>query len=235
MVSYVLLAFIGVPFAIGAGILLASLLTKKSNIRYLIIQSFIGNEKILIKHGYIDVSKHDVMAEHNLIEKNKKIPIGTFHQKYLKPMQKGYLMLLEEYDKGRYRPLVLSGVSKDNQEYISKLEAVPNDDVNFILRTKEEMFKLLQRDKKENRWLSIVANLGTLIIVGVVLVLVAFYQNEASNNYAEGNLRIEQALKHIDEGAQAQKVAEVMLKLLTNQTVRDLIPATVEPPPEPPG
>jgi len=107
-----------IPLALLGGLLLAGTIIgimiyfgKKSNIDYVILQTFEGAQRPFIKKGLVDV-KNDGgrMAEHVMTVAGKQEGIGTFHQKYLKPSAGGrYIMLLEEHDVGRYRPLEYRG------------------------------------------------------------------------------------------------------------------------------
>jgi len=102
-----------------AGIIIALIIAfgKKSNVEYVILQTFEGSQRPLMKKGLVDVKNDGTrMAEHVIGTGANKIFAGTFHQKYLKPTTAGkYLMMLEEFDVGRYRPLEYNGNIKKSK------------------------------------------------------------------------------------------------------------------------
>lgn len=128
-----------IPAGIVGGLVLAAIiiifmvkLQKKSNIDYIILQTFEGLQRPSIKSGYVDVKNDGTrMAEHIVGKGPEKINIGTFHQKFLKPSSPGrYIMFLEEHDVGRYRPLEYNGDIKKTKVKIAEFTDEPLLDKN---------------------------------------------------------------------------------------------------------
>jgi len=126
-----------IPLAILGGLALAGIIIaimvmmgKKSNVEYIILQTFEGSQRPLMKKGLVDVKNDGTrMAEHVIGEGSNKIYVGTFHQKYLKPTTHGkYLMMLEEFDVGRYRPLEYNGDIKKSKIKIPVYTDIPKKD-----------------------------------------------------------------------------------------------------------
>lgn len=95
---------------------------KRGNIEYIIYRTFLGGQKIYKVRGMVDV-KNDgsFMAEHVALTGGKR-PIGKFHQKHMKDAGKGqWLMVLEEYDIGRFRPLEYRGHLKGKSEVVRRV------------------------------------------------------------------------------------------------------------------
>lgn len=197
-------------------IFLMSRMNKRTNIEYTIVQTFDHGQKMYKRKGMVTIPDgFDAMAKHEIVYKGKKAEIGSFHQKYLHPVDSlNYIMMLEEWDTGRFHPIELK-VSEDQKRF-SKFTSVPNDDVDFILHTKEKYRDLLTIKEKNSIWKQLFTSYGVLAVVGVILVLTVFYMNQMADS-----LKI--ATDNFNEAKNTERVAKIFVEVMTNETFREAI------------
>ncbi len=224
----------------------------KGNITYWIIQSYLGNKKPIELKGRVSVDDGDHMAIFKLFDGGEEKEIGSFHQKYLLPFGRGYCMLLEQYEIGRFRPIELSGDIEDDSNIITEKDflgqivkdkggnplkttllgkkrvfhPVPNDDVDWIIRSRDRLKeKLLKKALRQSFWKKLAA----------ALIWVMLFMSIFINSYY--NFQTSEKLSETVEGQSEAKVAELVTKtimyVLMNQTVKDVVRPINQLPPNP--
>lgn len=215
---------------------------RRGNLEYIIIQSYLGIKKPIRRKGYVKLDDLENTAIFEMADIGGRKPIGTFHQKYLMPQEKGYLMFLEQYEIGRYRPIEFTGetrdelikvvekdflgnaartetgeiLKKDLLTKISRMKAVSNNDVDFILQTRTRLKeRLLAKQKKNSLW-------RTLAIVSIYLFLfLSIFINTYYNH--ETSVRLAQAVEDQSEAKVTELVTRTILQVLSNQSIKDVV------------
>jgi len=233
-VSVVLVAFI---------LLFSALKSKgRGNIEYIIIQSYLGVKRPIRRAGFVTLDNVENIAVFEMFDKGARMEIGTFHQKYLMPFGKGYIMFLEQYEMGRYRPYefteetkneeisviqkdFLGKVGKDKngnpitsilKQTVRKVRPVSNNDVDFIIQSRDKLkSKLLAKEKKNSLW-------RTLAIVGIYVFLFLSIFINSYYNYMQSE-KITETIQSQSEARVAEQVTKTIMEVLMNQTTKDVV------------
>jgi len=227
------------------GLILAFLIAKggkKGNIEYLIIQTYLGNKRPIKRRGMVKIDTAEHIALFTMFDKGQIHEIGTFPQKYLLPWSKGFLMLLDQYEIGRYRPLEISDEVKPEtydvtqkdflgmperdkdgkfiktNEKITKrvIKTVSNEDFDFIIGSREKLkSKLLKRAKKKSFWRTIAA-IALYFFLFLSIAFNAYYNFEThQSNQA--------MIERQSEAKVAEQVTKTIMYVLMNQTIKDVV------------
>lgn len=245
IIGWILIIFGGLAPFIGVGIYY--LLQPKPNIKYIITQTFHGNIRVLLRVGFV-VSDPKMlnMATHTMLVNGVKKEIGTFHQKYLHTTDKGSMVLmLEEFDIGRYRPMIKGEVKKMSAEFknvsqgereddntIIEVQGVPNEDIDWILGSRDKIRQVFAKQQQEKyKWLPYI--MGGIVVLFVFLGLIAtsYYNYMASQTHEK---TVERIAKTFDPATQTERIIKAFVNEMVNGTVRDVIKEKEEPP-RPPG
>ena len=192
--------------------------SKKSNITYIILQTFLGSKKAINIKGYVDrVNDGSYMAEHYILEKGKKQAIGTFHQKWLIPSTKDkYIMFLEEYDAGRYRPIEYNDKDKN-------FNPIPNEDIDWLISRKEKNRRMLEEKKKESHWKQYLASGILLFLVVVAIFIQGYFMVETSNNLKAGEQQLAKVIREQNPAEIQERTVKLIFSVLKNETIRNVV------------
>lgn len=248
MIEYVILV-IGAAFVVMTIVLIAIIRdAKRDNIRVFVLRTFNRSDAPLMYRGHVKLfaDKGELMSELYIRDRGKPKGIGTFPQKFFKPFgKKEYLIMLEEFDFGRYRPLEridayglskVYGPRKDEagnevigpdgmrvyEEHTVRVgltEPVPNDDFDFILKKKEEIRERYKTEEKRNKWLAYAAGGFLIVVVCITLGLSAYWNYETIKELRGGTVQ------------QTQIVSDMIYKLFRNDTVQEAVKEELPPPP----
>ena len=214
-----------VILAIPAAIIIFILIRPKTNIRYVITQTFFGGERIVIKEGKVESKIEDKnMAVHKmLVGTFKLVSIGTFHQKHLRQgIGNKLVMKLEEYDVGRYRPVKMGDLSDTDPDGLNvKVEnPISNNDIDFIVNEKSAAKETYEKKKEEKmKWLPYVAGVAVFIICFIVFVLMMYYVNEMNTKLVSLEIALEQKIDGMDPVNMAKAMTNNCVDLMRNGTV----------------
>lgn len=218
---------------------------KKGNITYIICQTFLGGQKWYMGQGKVDI-KNDgsYMAEH-VLYKPKKLQIGLIHQKFLKP-QKGnrYLIVLEEWDTGRFRPLDYRGHMKGRTTLTRKIMQEDNDgnpildpktkeiqysdkveviDYGTLIATPNHDIDYIVQRKDKNRQLLLKkqeANKWLPMIIGGALFVIVGVMLVVSWMYlAEFSANLKDASKNFASGQTTENTVKAIRDILLNESI----------------
>lgn len=227
---------------------------RRNNVFFLIIKTFNRSEVPILAKGRIKElrEKGTLMSEAFIRKNGRWTGIGTFHQKFLMPFRKNkFLLMVEEWDVGRYRPLVrseaygmvkvydlikdidgkpvydLDGKPKyeERTQRTGVIEAMTNDDFDYIQHKLTEMDRRYQQEQKATATWKLIAG-GFLVVVLVIgMVMSAYYNYNTATELKTGAVQ------------QTQLITETIYKLFSNETIKEA--ARVVPPkqniPAPPG
>ncbi len=240
---YLIAAIVGVilMFLFFFGLIILE--RKKGNIDYIICQTYLGGQRWYMLKGMVD-KKNDgsFLAEH-VIFKGGKHPIGLFHQKHLKHhLGKRYMMILEEWDVGRYRPLEYRGHLKGKTKMIRRITNF--DDKGDIIRDKKGNIDFTDKEeiidngrlkatpnhdidwiirrkeknrelllKKEEKWKWLPAlAAGGLLIISGLMMVAAWMY------LADYSENLESASKNFGNHQDPKVTTDIVLRVLYNQS-----------------
>lgn len=250
---WILAVILGFALMLTLFFVLILLDRKAGNIDYLICQTFLQNQKWYTVRGKVDVKNDGTfMAEHIIITGGKK-PIGLFHQKHLKPSKGNrYMMILEEWDVGRYRPLEYEGHIYGQTEVIKRIpiydakgnvlkgsdgKIVYKDlkdiiDQGLLRGTPNHDIDWILRRKEKNRIMLIKKDENKkwlpMIASAGVLIIVAIFMVFAAYYLVQYSENLEAASKNFNPTKQTQDTVEIIKDLLFNETIQDRVKSNVE-------
>jgi hypothetical protein len=226
----------------------------KNNTTFLVIKTFNRSEVPIFYKGRIKQlrDRDNLMSEAIITKEGKKTGIGTFHQKFIMPFgNKRYLMILEEWDVGRYRPMQrlegyglsrvweaqrdaqgkpiydLEGKRKfeEKVQRVGVLEPVSNDDFEYIRHKLAEVEKRYEIKQKDSQTWKYIAGGFIVVVILATVIMSAYYNYQTAVELKNGAV------------TQTQSISETIYKLFSNETIREA--ARVAPPkdnrPAPPG
>ena len=214
----------------------------KGNIEYIIIQSYLGVKKPVRARGFVTLDDAGTIAIFEMFAAKGRTEIGSFHQKHLLPFEKGYIMFLEQYEIGRYRPYEFQDKTKDElvetfdkdflgnvvhgkdgkplisitKQSIGLIQPVSNDDVDFIIRSRDRIKeKLLAKQKKNSLW-------RMLAVVSIYIFLFLSIFINSYYNYLQSE-KITGVIERQSEAEVSKVVTQTIMTVLMNQTVKDVV------------
>lgn len=239
---------IGFIVMIGMFTLLV-LLGRRFNIFYWVTQSFKNSERKFLLKGKVDVlNDGSFMAVHK-VGKNL---LGTWSQQFLTPSKgKYYIMELEEYDTGRYRPRQSSHlirnevdiaqwddkkgdyqrdasgkiVFKKDKLPIAVANSVTNDDIDFILKRKDLNKRMLQKKKEDRGWINTLIAGGVFVVVAIMMIFASYWNYQS---YVETQKGVANALSQLSDEEYERARLEMIFEVLRNQRILEA--QEVEPP-----
>jgi hypothetical protein len=238
-------------------IIILILKDNKSNIDYIICQTFTGNQKWYKAIGLVDVKNDGSYTVVHKVMQPKLGEIGSFHQKHLKPGKGNrYFMLLNEWDKGRFAPMEYTGKIKDlvfqvpkkdetgklmldaegnvimevKKTQAGELETISNSDVDFIIQQRKKNEVITKRQEKNKAWWPVVAGGAGFVLLLVVMVYMVMQNTETAKINADASASI---------AAQQERTAEIITKtiidLVRNETIHEAFKKPQLPPNPPTG
>jgi len=242
VVSVVVMIIIFIVLALRSG--------KRGNIDYLIVQTYLGNKRPVFGRGMVTLDNVEKVAIFQLFGKGTTKEIGTFHQKHLYPNPKGgFLMLLDQFEIGRFRPMEITDETKEEmviktaKDFLGQpakdkdgnpirtatkqesrvVRPVSNDDVDFIIGTRERLKeKLTKRAKKKSFWRTLAA-ISIYFFLFLSIAFNAFYNYESHKE----NIAM---MERQSEANVAKVVTETIMHVLMNQTIKDVVKQIPQPP-----
>lgn len=228
---------------------------KRGNIEYNICQTFLGGQRWYRARGMVDVKNDGTfMAEHVILTGGKK-PIGLFHQKHLKNITgKQYMMLLEEWDTGRFRPLEYRGHIKGKTivtrlvPVVDELGKQKKDDKGKPLYRKTEdtidtgLLKgipnhdidWIVRRKEKNRELLIKKEERNkwlpVLVSGGVLIIAGIMLVLVAYYMNEMSVNFKTAASQSSSGKATADTVKIIRDLLLNETYQDRLENLDRPP-----
>lgn len=218
---------------------------RRNNVFFLIIKTFNRTEVPILTKGRIKElrEKGTLMSEAFIRKNGRWAGIGTFHQRFLMPFRKNkYLLLVEEWDVGRYRPMVrtegygvvkiydlvkdaegkamfdLDGKPKyeERPQRTGLIEPMTNDDFDYIQHKLTEMDRRYAQEQKNTAAWKLIAGGFLVVVLTIGMVMSAYYNYNTATELKNGAV------------IQTQTIAETIYRLFSNETVREA--ARVVPP-----
>lgn len=248
---------LGFVFMIAIIIFLASR-DKKSNIDYYICQTFTGNQKWYSAVGMVDVQNDGgYTVQHKLTTPNIG-DIGPFHQKHMKPGKNNrYFMLLNEWDKGRFRPMEFTGLmedieiespetDKDGQPIIDqdgnvkmkivktkagRMESVPNADFDWVISQRKKNELLTRRREKNKSWWPVIAGGGVFVLCFIIMIYMIFQNAEIAKMNSQTSNSI---AAHSDVKSNTEAITKIIIGVVRNETMQQAFKPKPQLPSNPP-